>query len=48
MKKQSVMLLILDGFGIGKAYEGNAVNLAQKPNYDRLYNECKWACGRTA
>ena len=39
MKKQPVMLLILDGFGIGKAYEGNAVNLAQKPNYDRLYNE---------
>lgn len=36
MLKQPVMLMILDGFGIGKKYPGNAVELAQKPNYDRL------------
>lgn len=31
-----VILLILDGWGNGKAYEGNAINLAQKPNFDKL------------
>ncbi len=31
-----VILLILDGWGNGKPYEGNAINLAQKPNFDRL------------
>ena len=36
MLKQPVMLMILDGFGIGKKYPGNAVELAQKPNFDRI------------
>ncbi len=31
-----VILLILDGWGNGKPYEGNAINLAHKPNFDRL------------
>jgi 2,3-bisphosphoglycerate-independent phosphoglycerate mutase len=31
-----VILLILDGWGNGKAYEGNAINLAHKPNFDML------------
>lgn len=31
-----VMLIILDGWGIGKEYEGNAIYLANTPNYDRL------------
>ncbi len=31
-----VILLILDGWGNGKAYEGNAINLAHKPNFDKL------------
>lgn len=39
MGKKPVMLLILDGFGIGKAYEGNAVSLAKTPNIDRLSKE---------
>lgn len=30
------MLMILDGWGIGKNYPGNAVQLAQTPNMDRL------------
>lgn len=36
MLKQPVMLMILDGFGIGKEYPGNAVELAEKPNFDRI------------
>lgn len=31
-----VILLILDGWGNGKPYAGNAINLANKPNFDRL------------
>ena len=31
-----VILLILDGWGNGKPYDGNAINLANKPNFDRL------------
>lgn len=40
MAKTPVMLIILDGFGIGKEYEGNAVKLANTPNIDRLFKEC--------
>ncbi len=39
MTKKPVMLIILDGFGIGKHYEGNAVYLAKTPNFDRLSKE---------
>ena len=39
MTKSPVMLIILDGLGIGKDYEGNAVYLGQTPNYDRLIKE---------
>jgi 2,3-bisphosphoglycerate-independent phosphoglycerate mutase len=31
-----VILLILDGWGNGKPYAGNAINLAHKPNFDKL------------
>lgn len=31
-----VVLLILDGWGNGKPYQGNAINLAHKPNFDAL------------
>ncbi|MBC7383826.1 MAG: 2,3-bisphosphoglycerate-independent phosphoglycerate mutase [Bacteroidia bacterium] len=31
-----VILLILDGWGTGKNYKGNAINLAHKPNFDAL------------
>lgn len=40
MAKKPVMLIILDGFGIGKEYAGNAVKLAKTPNIDRLFLEC--------
>lgn len=36
MKK--VLLMILDGWGNGKAYEGNAIELANTPNIDCLIN----------
>ena len=39
MAKKPVMLMILDGFGIAPKSEGNAVALANKPNYDRLFNK---------
>ncbi len=39
MSKKPVMLMILDGFGIAEKSEGNAVALANKPNFDRLVRE---------
>ncbi len=36
MAKKPVMLMILDGFGIAPKSEGNAVEAANKPNFDRL------------
>ncbi|WP_297637527.1 2,3-bisphosphoglycerate-independent phosphoglycerate mutase [uncultured Clostridium sp.] len=39
MAKKPVMLMILDGFGIAEASEGNAVSLAKKPNFDKLVQE---------
>ena len=34
MKKDLVALLILDGWGIGKDYVGNAIKNANTKNYD--------------
>ena len=39
MTKKPVMLMILDGFGIALKSEGNAVELAKKPNFDKLFNK---------
>jgi 2,3-bisphosphoglycerate-independent phosphoglycerate mutase len=36
MNKKPVMLIVLDGWGIGKEYQGNAVYLANTPNFDKL------------
>lgn len=36
MAKKPVMLMILDGFGIAPKSEGNAVEVAKKPNFDKL------------
>ncbi|MGL5379475.1 2,3-bisphosphoglycerate-independent phosphoglycerate mutase [Clostridium sp.] len=36
MAKKPVMLMILDGFGIAPKSDGNAVEAAQKPNYDAI------------
>ena len=37
-QKKQVFLIILDGFGIGPATEGNAVSLAKTPNLDRYWS----------
>ena len=39
MAKKPTMLIILDGWGIGRDYPGNAVKLANTPNFDKLMIE---------
>ena len=34
-----LLLIIMDGYGIGKDYEGNAIFKARKPNLDRFFGE---------
>jgi 2,3-bisphosphoglycerate-independent phosphoglycerate mutase len=36
MMKKPVMLMVLDGWGLGEKYEGNAIEIANKPNFDKL------------
>ena len=36
MKDKLTMLMILDGFGINKNKDGNAIELANTPNLDKL------------
>lgn len=38
MTKKPVMLMILDGFGIAPKQDGNAVEAAMKPNYDKYFS----------
>ena len=38
MAKQPLILIIMDGFGIGPE-KGNAIRAAEKPNLDRLFSE---------
>lgn len=38
MSRKNNMLIILDGFGIGKDYDGNAIYLAKKPTLDFLFS----------
>ena len=40
MKK--VLLCILDGFGHGKDYKGNAITRAKTPYFDALYKKYPW------
>ena len=37
MRKKPVMLIVMDGFGIGADGDDNAVYLAKKPNLDRIW-----------
>lgn len=39
MAKKPVMLMILDGFGLSKKVEGNAVAEAKKPNIDKIFTK---------
>ncbi len=36
MSKNLVAIIILDGWGLGKNYDGNAINKAKTPNYRKL------------
>lgn len=38
-KKDLVMLVIMDGYGIRKETKGNAIAFAKKPNLDKLFSE---------
>ncbi len=39
MKKRPVMLIIMDGYGLDKACDTNAISVANKPNLDKLFKE---------
>lgn len=39
---QKVLLCILDGFGHGKDYKGNAITRAKTPFFDQLYKKYPW------
>ena len=39
MAKKPTALIILDGFANRESEHGNAVKLANKPNFDRYYNK---------
>ncbi len=37
-KNKKILLVILDGWGIGRDYKGNAIKLANTKNFDRLWH----------
>lgn len=39
MKKRPVCLIIMDGYGLAKDSQTNAVSLAKKPNLDKIFSE---------
>src|SRR5678815_1051995 len=47
-KKRPVMLVVLDGFGWRDETADNAVRLARKPVFDRLWRDCPHALLRTS
>ena len=48
MSKKPVVLMILDGYGLNKTHEGNAVYEAKKPVMDRLMKECPFVEGQAS
>ena len=40
MKRQTTALIILDGWGLGRDYPGNAIKVAKTPTWDRLWQDC--------
>ena len=38
IKKRPVLLMILDGYGINRNKEGNAIAAARTPNLDMLFS----------
>lgn len=48
MSKKTTVLMILDGYGIGEAYEGNAIHLAKKPTMDMLTSKYPTVSGNAS
>ena len=46
--KKTVVLMILDGYGLGKDYEGNAISAASTPVMDRLMKEYPFVKGQAS
>jgi len=38
MRKRAFVLIILDGWGLAPPHQGNAINLAQTPNFDKIWS----------
>ena len=48
MNKKPVMLMILDGFGVNNNQDANAVEIANKPNIDKLMKKYPTTIGHTS
>ena len=46
--KKPVVLMILDGYGLGKDYEGNAITAAKRPVMERLMKEYPFVQGEAS
>jgi 2,3-bisphosphoglycerate-independent phosphoglycerate mutase len=42
-RKGPLVMVVMDGVGLGPDYPGNAVKLASKPYLDQLFATCPWA-----
>ncbi len=42
MKQKTTLLIVMDGWGIGSGGEGDAIALANTPNFDRLRSSCAY------
>jgi 2,3-bisphosphoglycerate-independent phosphoglycerate mutase len=41
-RKGPVVVVVMDGYGLGVDYPGNAINAARKPVLDELFKTCPW------
>ncbi len=48
MSRKPVVLMVLDGYGLDKPSEGNAIALADTPVMDKLMKECPFAEGQAS
>ena len=48
LKKNTVLLTVLDGWGYSEDEESNAIAKAKKPNWDRLWDQCPHTLIRTS
>ena len=48
MSRKTIVLMILDGYGLNDKVEGNAVREAKTPVMDRLMKECPFVRGNAS